>query len=249
MLFSSRQSGNVLFLILIAVALFAALGFAVSQSSRTGGKDTGSREKTELGVAEVLSYANEVANAVQYVMIAKGCSDTQLSFDETKNTSKDNTGSIYNYTNFNSPSDKSCHIFNANGGRAIPRLISKSIAANISDFPSGWMHPQSWYVIPTRVKDIGTDTGAGGTDLIMEIGQLKKEVCIAINNKLGIPNPGGNPPYDEWDCNYPHFTGSYNSCSNPIGDSVAALAGQKSFCVSPSNSVPSYHYVQVLLAR
>ncbi len=63
---SMKQAGNVLFLILLAVALFAALSYAVTQSSRSGGKNA-SDEKARLVVAEILNYENAIRMAAQRI--------------------------------------------------------------------------------------------------------------------------------------------------------------------------------------
>lgn len=48
-----KEAGNVLFIILLAVALFAALAYAVTQSTRSGGGNA-SRETTRLTSSTVM---------------------------------------------------------------------------------------------------------------------------------------------------------------------------------------------------
>lgn len=57
------ETGNVLFIILIAVALFAALSFAVSQSSRSGNADI-SKEQMAIGVAALNQYVTAIRTQV-----------------------------------------------------------------------------------------------------------------------------------------------------------------------------------------
>ncbi|MGB1077249.1 MAG: hypothetical protein ACPG05_02995 [Bdellovibrionales bacterium] len=75
-----RESGNVLFLILIAVALFAALSYAVTQSSRGGG-DGATKEKNTFSGLEYVQIGRDIKVAVQRLMLIGGCSLEELSFD------------------------------------------------------------------------------------------------------------------------------------------------------------------------
>lgn len=96
------QSGNVLFLILIAIALLGALAALLS---RTGSQsdDTGHTEQAAIQASDLLRYAASLENGVK-TLIARGCSENEISFDDDP----DNTN---NYTNANAPADKSCHLF------------------------------------------------------------------------------------------------------------------------------------------
>ena len=49
-----KESGNVLFLILIAVALFAALSYAATKSNQSGTNVT--KERTQTEAAQILQY-------------------------------------------------------------------------------------------------------------------------------------------------------------------------------------------------
>lgn len=73
------QRGNALFLILIAVALFAALSYAVTRSGRGGGGID--RENTHLAKARLDSLAAEAKAAISRLMMFEGCSATEIAIN------------------------------------------------------------------------------------------------------------------------------------------------------------------------
>ena len=92
-----NENGNVLFLILIAVVLFAALSYAVTQSSRSGGSDI-TEESINLGLDEVLNYVTSIRMAVTRMNLT-GCDiDGDITFERAPFD-----GSDTDYTNPNNP--------------------------------------------------------------------------------------------------------------------------------------------------
>lgn len=247
----SAQSGNVIFIILLGIALFAALSYAVTGSMRGGSNFGGMNDqKAEIVAMDVINWGNQMTTAVA-ALRANGCTDTQITFENNNGMSKRGSGTAYVYTNSNAPADRSCHVFDVNGGGVTPRLISPDAAVNPAQVNSGWMQSQSWIVSGNRVLGNGDDTNTpNGTDLVLWAGRLKKEVCIKINEKLGVTNPGGSPPSETFNCTIAVFNGSYANCSNPMGD-LAEIKGRKSFCLNDpaSGTDNGYLYFQVLIAR
>src|SRR3954463_559580 len=95
--FSARnQAGNVLLYVLIGIALFAALMFAISRNNRY---DTGTVEHAALDAQQIVSYAEKIRNAVEVVMQQNNCLATQVSFENS---------TVGGYTN---GSNNLCQIF------------------------------------------------------------------------------------------------------------------------------------------
>jgi hypothetical protein len=113
----SSSKGNALFLILIAVALFAALSYAVTQSGRGGGDI--SREREEIAAAEVAQYIGQVEQALQRLRVISGCSDEDISFDQA-------SWGHNNYTH-TPVAAESCEIFHVNGGGVPYRTINSDL--------------------------------------------------------------------------------------------------------------------------
>lgn len=101
------QRGNILFLILLAVVLFAALSYAVTSSMRGNGKNASS-EKAQLNAAALQNYQAQIDGAVLRLKTVGGCTDAQISYETPSGANPNN----------NAPVDKHCHVFNPAGGGA-----------------------------------------------------------------------------------------------------------------------------------
>ncbi len=237
-----QQKGNALFLILIAVALFAALGYAISQSGR--GSGSVSKEQASMDLAQLTQVAADMSQAITRLELGHGCADSQISFESSNNSwSGKIDGSTYDYTNVGTPADGSCKLFDPNGGGLTqPPLIPASLVVDPSGVCSGCLRPQDYLVSSAVVTGVGTSA----SDLIMWIGRLTKQQCIAVNNSFGVTNTGGSPPVNTFNGNDGPFQGTYGTV-----DTVTApeLAGQYDFCFDWGGGVMGYLYVHVLLAR
>lgn len=101
-----NQSGNALFLILIAVALFAALSYAITNSGRGGGGID--KETQALDAARLVQYAGAVERGIQRMAILNGTSATEISFH-------DNGWGFSGYQH-GSPQPNENRVFHADGG-------------------------------------------------------------------------------------------------------------------------------------
>jgi hypothetical protein len=102
------QSGNALFLILIAVALFASLSYAVTQSGRGNGDIAA--EKAMLDAATAQQCEAMIDHAINRVKLLNGCQTDEVSYELPDGTN----------TNSDAPADGSCHLFLPQGGDATP---------------------------------------------------------------------------------------------------------------------------------
>ncbi len=235
-----KQSGNALFLILIAVALFAALSYAVTQSGRGGGSID--REQASLRAAQVVQYMGLVKNSVDKLGLVGGCDTSQLSFANDS----DGDGNFYDtdddYHNSTAPNDFSCHVFQTNGGGVTAAVPDSSILDSTHSAEGDFGE----YVFTRRLAVNGVGV-QNSSDLSIVINYVTDAFCLEVNNQLGITNPSGAPPADVGAFNSTNqFEGSFEdgvSTANPPG-----MEGELLGCFQDSGMTRNTVY-SVLVAR
>jgi hypothetical protein len=228
--YAPSERGNVLFLILIAVVLFAALSYAVTQSSRTGGGDAG-REANLISSAEITQYPAAVKTAIVRIVI---------------------NGVTYEELKFNPPSDFAGlgsalveGVFHPSGGAA---AYSQSGSSSMdSDTPG------TWYFNPNfEVLYIGTSSSASpdGNDFIAFLPGVKTAVCDKLNEESNgittIPVASAIASTDVDILYDDSFSDTIpNESAEIIGASAGTtgLAGQPQGCFEASDGVNVYYQV------
>jgi len=242
--FSRRfQTGNVLFMILIAVMLFAALTAAVTSSNRGG--TTSTRERGTINATDVMSYGSAMEKIVARIM-SNEVSESALSFENTIWQYNDDT-QIETGAMFTRCTSSDCKIFDPAGGG----LDAKTFTAQDFDSPdSGDVKSGHGIIYALSVNGVGS----AAQDLVLMIAAIDVNTCMGINTALNIPNPSNAPPADTWAGAVP-YDGTFSSAADAtgeIGDMATQLVGKSSGCVQRSGgtygSADNYFY-QVLIPR
>ncbi|MBU6234319.1 MAG: hypothetical protein KGQ41_00605 [Alphaproteobacteria bacterium] len=235
------QKGNVLFIILIAVVLFAALTYALSSSNR--GNTTMDRERGSISATDYLSYGQSMEKIVAR-MLSNDISENGLSFENTIWKFYDGTDVMGANANCTS---SACKIFDPAGGGQEPKLFAAQTVASPAN-----TDVQSGHGVVYALKVTGVGTTAH--DLVMMIAILDKNTCMQINNTLGVTNPSNAPPADSWS-GATRYTGAFtgpNDATDEIGDVATAIQRKTAGCITRSGgaygSADNYYY-QVLYAR
>jgi hypothetical protein len=169
------EKGNVLFLILIAVALFAALSYAVTQSTRSGSNDAG-REQSLISSAQLTQYPAGVRTSLIRMVIG-GISADDLYF----NTPSDfGNGQPIDDTD-GDPTDERRAVFHPAGGGAPYQLASPDLINNGAQ--QEWIFSGMYEI--TRIGTSAAGSG-NGNDLTAFLPNVSRAVCVRINEELGI---------------------------------------------------------------
>lgn len=242
---SRKQRGNALFLILIAIALFAALSYAVTRTGRGGGGIE--RETRDMQVAEMLQFFATLESAVTRMTLS-GIPPENLSFENTVWQNEDTT--LYHPAGHNpNCTSTDCQVFHPDGGNVRPYILPAEMDAWFEAGGAGLQNaPRHGRVQLMKVEGIGT----AAPELMLVYGYINQQHCVLLNKKLGIADQqAGSLTKDIGQAGA--FNGDFSFVPvSSIGDAEwPAMAGQHTGAVDHISNVAvqTCRIFHVLLAR
>ncbi len=223
--------------ILGAIVLLGILVIMVKGSTTPGaGIDN---ETLQLKVAEVQQYGMELERAVTYIM-RNGYSESDIRFAHPNHSSA--YGDITD--------DPGRQVFAREGGGATWQDNDPRIQTVDTD----WLFTGS-----NQVEQVGSTGGLGtpqSSELLAILANLNRDICLAINDKIGVTNPAGNPPNNQSSMRFApgngwEWTGSFGN-HLMIGDGAPNyyIDGNSEACIiGRDGGGNTYVYFRVLLAR
>lgn len=226
-----NERGNVLFLVLIVAALFAALSYAVTQSSDGSGSSI-DYERNEILASDILKYSKTLERGVNTIL-SNGHSENDISFAHDDLTGYGTYG--------DSPETE---VFNPQGGGVTLRTFPQA-SSNEWIFTGGNVIEQVGGFITWPACD------ARCAELTVLLPGISEELCLQINDLAGVENPFGTPPADTHNYNSTKFTGTFTR-GNLIGDHTDAsnpLNNNRTACFDRDGNGTVYVFYHVLYAR
>lgn len=219
----NSQNGNIIFFILIAVALLGALSFTIMRGD--GGGHKIDRERHLILATEIEQYGAELTQAIR-IALDNNLSEQDLSF-----------------AHVNAPSDygdagtdpTNTQIFSLSGGQAEYRTPKTEISS-----ASNWE-----FYGESAMPQIGSSNA----DLIAVLPDVTKDFCDAFNKRQGL-DITSTYPEDTAACfkaaDADRFDGAFNATPNTLDTSTFSLMPTPSACVQCGSD---YHVYMVIYAR
>ncbi|MAQ71905.1 MAG: hypothetical protein CL565_06895 [Alphaproteobacteria bacterium] len=227
----AQEQGNVLFLILIAVALFAALSYAVSSSQSDG--QNADQEKSTIAASTLVQEITLIKNTIQRMKILNNCTDEDITFVYDNDLDGD-LDSDDKYWNLNLPSTE-CYLFHPDGGNLRFPIVDDNIGTGSEIIFTGF----NW------VDNVGTPA----SDLIAITTNITRAACDQINRELGAPTTNGEPVEEGSNVESSTFFGAYIQATG-----IDGMDGAYDGCFNGTNFGgtavgDAYFYYSVLIAR
>lgn len=239
-----KEKGSALFIILIAVVLFAALAYSVAEMMRGGNPNTINVEQSRLAGNEILGYAQSMRQAAQNMKISNGCADMDISVENS---------TVAGYTHTPVATDN-CKMFHSDGGGLVyqpPVDEWLDIAVPAPPLRGQWFFPANTCAPGTGSAAAGCDSDSTDNEAIIAVlPYLKKQICVQINDLLGVDNPGGNPPTETgnaWTAGSVKYTGGQADAE--ALDQGGRMAGCFEGDAANMPGAGTYHFFKILIPR
>lgn len=224
----SSQSGNALFLVLIAILLFAALGVAATKtSSNTPSSD---QYEATIEAQHLLKWLSGVKAAVNTMMLVKGTTETSVSFEDPRENQS------------GAPGDET-NTINPNSRGTVDEVFNKMV--EWKDFRYLTLDQSNFRMLRNPFfsgAHIAEDVGTGAADLIFFMTDISYDLCVAINKLAGFGLTDATMPTDTT-IDVKHFKGTYGT------DTLNNISGKPFGCFLKDTPPSRYFMYYIILAR
>ncbi len=239
MVHPAESRGNILFLILIAVALFAALSFAITQSTRGTGT-TSAGDKAALGAARLLAFGGDMQSRFDRMKIANGIKATDFYIETDAYKLMNNT---VKYCCLSSVATPAIGLFHPQGAGVVPQVFEDIAATCAACDVNTTTKPGHLTMVWVNSPGISTR----GAALAMWIVAITRDACNALNAKVGIGATA--PPVVLFSPVSGYARGSAVP-SIPAATGSAAdlnwIRGKTDYCFQTNDGTSRYVYAHIL---
>lgn len=225
----NHENGNAFIFILIAVALFAALAFTFSRGADRGNSNF-TKQQAKIAAQELIGFFSQVGRAYDKLR-QKGCSVDDISLAN----SGDSGAFIAINDSATAPLDRSCHVFDPNGGKISFNMDWTNYQVPLNSIPPALQADyDNIYMKYDRIGVSGI--GTPSYEITLALNFVSVEICKAYNEIAGI------------EIDYSIAFSNFGVGEAIYGDVNPGYANKQSFCVFQDGL--DYGFTRyVLLAR